>query len=828
MLDSGHFFLNPSTVASPPVNGLYKIYFADRADTVKLTQQQWESLQVLSRQQPSLSLTEFAATVDYPLTPHANLNDYWQWLIESGVLVPPSGAADAAASSDSVVQHQDGRSSRRQPIRVDLQPFFQSIPVAVGRQCLAVQLSLWPFALALFAIVFGLFYISPNSAWRALAATEINPLSSVVRILLMFLVVNISSVFAINVMKRAVGYHDYIVTFILKWGLFPAFTTRLQFKRVRDLCSQREGTILYAQPMLVRVYLCTASMLLLFPASTFAASWPPALLIFLRTLQQATILGLLIDCLPILSNSLVRLLIFYHVLEPDYLASSFKAFVANGTAILSGDFASLTQKRLSLLFVISLIAVTLKILFIYTRILPSFAGDLPPIFGQFTSDLIKLVLAIFLFRFCYQRLLPRLTGRPSSVGPSGSAPQASAPGTPSAQPAVRQGLRRFNRQWFRSNQFRIALVLVILLFPFHATISGASTVVEGQSVELRTINAGRVAQIFHLGPSDAVLEPGTALVRIQSDALDASISSNEQDLASSRSQIKRVASDLQSLQKGSKYQELSDLDDQLLSTRAQLNQYRQSLLALRAQIDLSDESVRAYQALSLQGAVSDVQLRAFQMENLTLKDSYLQTLEKANQLNAQVRIAQRAKTLGQGLSRNEELLKTEESLVQAKSQLAKASAVQSKLAVDRKSLTLTMPFKGVISSSTKDLLHRSVVSGEALLTVKSIPLTSVRVLIPEYDRYRIRDGLQAVVRLYADSMSEFSGRIQNVNPTTVTENGVSYAEATIAVQGEIPDHFVGSKGAAKIMTGVSCLATEILRPLVMFFRLDIWKYLPWV
>lgn len=829
--------LNPNIIASPLVNNFHKIYFSDRSTTLKLSGSEWSFLLSLSKSKGYFYFSDLVGINKSSKYASSSDDEYGHYLIASGILIFDDDIVDHSVSSSLALQevgsHDSLKRKKNTPKSFDAASFFNSFNLVFCERWLKFQLMSWPVSLAVFIYSANVFYFGEASTNYKLSLTELNPVTSIFRILLMFSIVNITSVFALNILKRAIFYKDHVIIFMLKWGIFPAFITRLRPEKVQSTCSRSEGSLVFAQPILVRMYLCIISMVLLTVFIPFLASLPVPLVIVLRTLQQASILGLLFDCLPILNNSLIRLLIYNNFLQQDYLSRSYRAFIRNINLAIRVNFSQISHFWFSLFFPFSVVVVVAKIFFILTKIVPNIGKSLPPFLGETTGLIFTLAVAFPVLRFCYSRLMPRLTGI-SKVRQSSDLDKDIV-ANPSPESTDQYGQKNRLLDLFQSVKYHtllrkrlLLIALLVLFFPFTSTLSGSAVIVEGKNVDLNSSTSGFVKNVYFEGPSDEIIKRGSLLVELESDLLSSELSANKQDIQSYKSKIKQFTNDLTSLKQGADFQSLQDLDDELVSILSQIRQTESTLIALQLQIDFSDRIVQNYEKLVEQGAASYIQYQAVKVENISLKDEASQSRQKLIQLQAKARIADRAKNLGLGLSRSENIISLEESLVQAQADLLKAQSVQKRLESEKQKLQIFMPFDGVISSSTRSLLYSSVLVGDTILSIKAIPLSSTQILIPEYERYRLEEGMTTYVRLYANPSIEYRGYISTINPSTVVQDGIKYSEAIIDLDDSMPARFIGSTGNAKVVLGLSCIANEVFRPINMFFRIDVWRYMPWV
>jgi hypothetical protein len=99
-------------------------------------------------------------------------------------------------------------------------------------------------------------------------------------------------------------------------------------------------------------------------------------------------------------------------------------------------------------------------------------------------------------------------------------------------------------------------------------------------------------------------------------------------------------------------------------------------------------------------------------------------------------------------------------------------------------------------------------------------------MVPDYDRNKLNVGMRCVVRLYSDPHREFDGKIASISSATVTEDDLKYIEVKIEINESLPTNYIGTMGYAKVVYGQTFLLRNLLEPILRFFNLDLWSYLP--
>ncbi len=885
MITGGHsrFYLNPAVRTSPLVDGQYRLYFGDRKTSCKVSLGEWE--QILDADSGNKTVQDLyqgcQSFLDSSRT-EISQEEYLKWLCSSGILLidenvlddgeeltpdfftdPPGAAGRNGAShrdrADGGPPVKDGKASKKvetQDPRILLYDFNWITRTQFLRPPrVLISLQAWLFPLTAFLLCFAIysFYFSANPIGLILARNS-DPLSGIARLLLMLIVINFVSMLCNMLATYALGIKNQKLYLRFRWGFLPRFASEANLKERQRRASGNEYLILIVQPLLVRAYLIIGAVFCLYVYTPIPSSSPISQTALLLAVIQGGIASSIILLLPIRNTPGRKLLEYISVLPKGYLKISAKRTSDNFSLLLKGRFREINLQKShvrSFLFIIALLIVFCLHLFIlYNVIIPGISLQVPPIAGTWTSLIVRVALTLLLVRFLYVKVFARLIaqrGSPSSrptTAPANHRASSRPARQQASEPAVAQqaGQARTSEQaastfslyaihlWFNrlfsSRRVLILILIVVFLFPFRASITGSASVTEGETLDIRSTESAYISSIYATGPSAELVKKGAKLLQLTSTALDSLKNQKEQDLINLKSDIRSANTLIQSIKYGSKKLEAKNRNEELQAAQAAVTKNKARIESIRKQIQIQNQQIATLQKLTTSGATSAFQLDTALANQAALSGELASAISDLTASQSNVSISQRQQTIDQQSSYEEQLSRAQDDLTSAQSKLQAAEIALDSINQRISKLTFVMPFNGVVSSSTTNLMNRTVTPGETLLTVKAQPLTETIALIPEYDRARVRVGLPCTLRLYSASGRSFSGTISSISPTTTEVDGLQYLQLQIQLKDSFPSNFIGSKGYAKVEVGYTSILLNIIAPLARFFSVDLWSLLP--
>jgi hypothetical protein len=864
VVDNNCYRVNPSIRTSPLVEGKYRLYFGDRTTSLKLSASEWEAISDYnSRDGLFDDLFNKCSEFFDPTRAGISRDDYLDWLCTHGILLSVESPTISAQVPTSVLQanelnghsnqlngpvddhhHQSSQIQDRKILLVDFGWITSRGLLRPPRVLIRLQAWIFPLVALLFIGTIHSFYFGVKPL-GVLIAERSDPLTGLSRLFIMLIVINMISVMASILSTYSMSIDDQKLYLKLKWGFLPRLAKEQSAKAIKQTATKLEELILVALPLLIRSYLVILSILFLYVYTPIPDSSPFSRLNILVAIIQGSLASMIILLIPVRNTPGRKLLEFFGVMPKNYLRISVKRATTIFSHLFRGRFKSISISRSdvnSILFLCTLLlAFIAKLLILYFILIPNISAEIPTFAGHWTSLIVRVALTLLLIRFLYLTIITKLinkrnegrTGKPINRATNGPALLPSSTALQSTESIVvssstLSSISVHNRltTTFKSKYFLPFILVVIFLFPFSASVTGSANVTEGEALDIRATEAATVRSIFQVGPSSAILDKGSKILELFSPTLSTQRSQQIQLISKLESDIRTRKSLIRSIKTGSIKLEGDNRNEELLSARAMVQKSHSRIRALENQIKIQDDQIAKLRELTKSGAISEFQLQNLLSSQAALTGELEGAQSELKSANADVIVARRKQTIDQDINSEEQLSKAMDELSAAESSLKVGKialeAIDSRLA----KLVVTMPFDGVISSNTRALLGRTVTTGETIVTVKAQPLTQTVVLIPEYDRARVRTNLPCILRLYSVSNEEFKGSVSSISPTTVEIDGLQYVELQIQLEESLPTNFIGSKGYAKIDVGFTCILFNLLAPVTRFVNVDLWSLLP--
>jgi putative peptide zinc metalloprotease protein len=831
--------LNPKIKCSPPVAERFTLYFGDRNTTASVHVNEWNQLiqQLRDGSTPSQIYAACSPFIDQQAYPDPET--YLRWLEESGIILqaaPPRGGLPASPfhsareSSDRPTQPASGASDR--VCLFDVKNILETLHLHIPRGFVTVQLILWPFLVGLFFISVYLFYFSPTAIGPSLTHGS-NALFGLARVLTLFFGVNLVGTIIPILASIALGINDSKLYFQWTLGFHPGFYKDTTFREYRERATPEERAFLIGQSLLAKMYLATICIVLISLYLRIPSGPQGWITSILLATVQISLIDIVFDLVPIGNTTTTKLLAIRGVIPKGLFLLTVQRMKENVYHLRHGEWNQLRHFWSFIYLVLFALTIGLKLAMLFLLIVPSLSMEMPLILGYWTPIIIRIGLVFLVLRYFFIRLSSRFApgGQPSS-SPGVRQPLSGQerplsrlpvpPPTASPSPSPKSWMARF----LRSKRLFLLLLLLILFLPFPATISASTVVTESKGLDIRASEEALITQLNAEGPSEQKIPKGFTLMILSSPELQANYDSTKQEIYNLDAQIRAAKIQLRSLESGSAALTTKGRDDELAIALADEKRYAAEVASFKEQLELIQKTVESYAELVKSGAVSELQLRTW----LTTKEQLIGQLasaqENLNSARSTINKAKRNKYVDQDVRLQEDLSAAKETLEGATRKRSQSVIALGSLNERLAKFKIVMPFDGVVSSATTGLLNRRVAAGETLLTVKALPLTSLVAMVPDYDRNKLNVGMRCVVRLYSDPHREFDGKIASISSATVTEDDLKYIEVKIEINESLPTNYIGTMGYAKVVYGQTFLLRNLLEPILRFFNLDLWSYLP--
>lgn len=329
----------------------------------------------------------------------------------------------------------------------------------------------------------------------------------------------------------------------------------------------------------------------------------------------------------------------------------------------------------------------------------------------------------------------------------------------------------------------IAALVVFALFPYTYEPSGQFTVLPSARADIRALTAGDIREVF-VKEGDKV-KAGQVIARITDDEERTAVASSEASLA-------RLRANLSIAKKGAKTEEV--------------DQARQEVVTAEKRIEFSGaESERLKKAFAKRAVSDQDYQRARSIAELD-KQRLLEARKHLAVVSAPTRPEQ-SQAIDAEIAREQALLELHQKAVE--NALIKA------------------PIAGrVVSHQLRFAVGDFLQRGELLATVEDTSQLLVEIRLPETEVSTINIGAKAWAKAWAFPDAGYPGVIREIAPSAEKNDYGKVVRVVMAIDHPDGKLLPEMTGYAKVETERVPLIVAFTRPVVRFFLVEFWSWLP--
>lgn len=329
----------------------------------------------------------------------------------------------------------------------------------------------------------------------------------------------------------------------------------------------------------------------------------------------------------------------------------------------------------------------------------------------------------------------------------------------------------------------IAALVVLALFPYNYEPSGQFTVLPTARADVRALTAGDIREVFV--KEGEVVKAGQVIARITDDEERTAVASSEASLA-------RLRANLSIARKGAKTEEVDQTREEVATAQKKLEFSRA-------------ESERLKQAFTRR-AVSDQEYqRARSIAELD-QQRLLEARRKLALVSSPVRVEQ-VQAIEAEIAREQAQLELHQKAVE--------------------NAQVKAPIAGrVLSSQLRYAVGDFLQRGDLLATVEDSSQLLVEIRLPETEAGRVAIGARAWAKAWAFPDGGYGGVVREIAPSAEKNDYGKVVRVVMAIDQPDGKLLPEMTGYAKVETGTVPLIVAFTRPLLRFFMVELWSWLP--
>jgi len=701
---------------------------------------------------------------------------------------PPMRQEDAEAEWD----EEDGSPNETRYKLVDPSRFFDGLNRLFGW----VETIAWPLAVVLAGSGFYALYLlfsRQHEIAADQAASGINALPYLGRLVMTLLLLNLVRCLVQGTALTHLGGRIREGGVRLRFGLIPRFY--INRSDMRQLDRPRKMWC-YASTILTRLGMMAVGALIW---RTFRLTNPSLASLGILFLQGGFI-GFLLVTIPLRNSDGFRFMAQLFG-WPDNLV---RQAIQMAALFLKREKLPVSRGRAFLLILYAAILVAAWTFFLFwvgTHIAEGLNQTFPDIFGRATESIILALVLIVMARW----FLDKLPGARQKNRVAAEEPPS-------------------RRGWW------VALVILgVLLLPFPYRPGGPCTLLPPVVQPLQVLETGIVAEVAHRGGDGAVLERGTVVATLRSPEIEAEEVQTRELLRNQEATLAKERANLKRLRAGPRQEEIDAAKARLERTTAEVEAANASLNAASVGFEYATNEVKAYEPLAEQGAYATLLLeekrkmaKLSQIEIGKARQALEAARKSENEARAELALLQAGASA-------DEIEAAEQTVAAVAAEVARLEAVLDFIAGQRERLTLRMPIDGVlVESHLERQLGSRLEPGEVFATVQEPGLPLVEVELPEAEAGEVGLESRAEIRLVARPSAPLRGVVEAIEPAASDAELTRVVTVLVKIEAD-PSALplkAGMSGYCKLDAGYRPLGFLLLRPLIRFFQVEVWSWLP--
>ncbi len=467
---------------------------------------------------------------------------------------------------------------------------------------------------------------------------------------------------------------------------------------------------------------------------------------------------------------------------------------------------------------------------IFTHITQGLNASFPQLFGEATQALIALLVALLMLRWGWQRLerLGWITPEPN-ISNQGllKGSQDPAPGGGAAFPESEATASKTAIPGGQATRLiALGLLGLILILPFPYRPGGPVTLLAPEQQAIQAPVSGRIIRVLQRGGDGALLAAGETVALILADTVEQQIKELSEQIQEQQAILAQRRAELALKIAGSRPELVAE-------ARARLEQAQEEVWIAEQQLTIARVTA-SYSARELdrirdlpKGVLSEVEITRIEkqaaIDRLRIPEqervveakrkSLLESeAELALLLNGpqpeEIEIAQQGVAASQA-----NLRRLEQALAYTQSQLAGTQ--------------LRMPFAGyLVEGHLQQKEGIYLTQGDHFATAQARRRPLVELVLPESEVSELPVGAPAEIRLQTYPERPLAGQLLAIEPTgTPSLTGQTFR---LLIELAAEDRLLtpGMSGYGKVTSGTKPLYLQLARPLIRFFAIEVWSWLP--
>ena len=559
------------------------------------------------------------------------------------------------------------------------------------------------------------------------------------------------------------------------------------------------------------------------------------LAIYAIIVTHAAMISLILLTLPLRASDGYRWMVTYFRLPPNLIKMAVMVFFSTLTRKLLPTSITPGFKRRLFLYGLALIMFWTYAFFrITSHIAAGLTDSFPLLFGEATEVIITAVVGLLVARWAltrFGRLQTGGGGKPQAGRTRGSVsvpavtnfdglglvPSAGAPTEEAGEsPWIARGVQLL----------ALGVLALLLALPYPFRPGGLVTLLPPEQQAVQAPVSGKVTEVLQAGGDGRLLPKGTVIATMTSSTLETAIVTLREQVSQQEALLEKQEAILEKLLAGARKEEIDRAQAIVGQAVEEVALAARQLETARVTWRFSAQELDRMKKLPA-GMISELDVSRSEKQ---AEVDRMQISEFESNLAAKKKSAEESEAalalLMSGTSQ-EELEVARQDVAVAKAALRQAQAELAHAESQASSGRLTIPFDGyLVDAYLGQKLGSYLNIGETYATAQTHRKPMVEILMPEYEVGEMKIGADAEVRLVAFPNEPFNGRLVSIEPSGQSADFGQVFKVVIELEDIKYPVRPGMTGYAKVQAGEKPLFMIITRPIVRFFQVEGWSWMP--
>lgn len=538
-------------------------------------------------------------------------------------------------------------------------------------------------------------------------------------------------------------------------------------------------------------------------------------------LCHAALISFILISLPFRAADGYRWMVTYFRLPLTLFKMALGTLVSTVTGRQLPTTVSAKERRRLLLYAVAIVTFwTYAFIRVSSAISAGLVSSFPEIFGEATEFLVVSIVVILILRWGFWKF--------SRTGISIHGDHYAGSNS-SYYPEVASDEDRSSTDRWSSRVVKITFItaiVVLLALPYPYRPGGEISLLPPAQQSIQAPVSGKVVEVYFSGGDGRLVTEGTMVAKMVASEVDNLILTLQERIQEQQAEVDKQHALLDKLVTGPRSEEIKQAQARVDQAIEEMNLAERQLQTAQVASEYSDSEVQRVIQLS-DRVISQLDIerakKQADIDRFTIK-------ERESNLAAKKKRVEEARAELEMLIRGahaEDIEAARQDVESARAELRRLKQEMVYAQAKEKNTRLLMPFDGYLADPYLNQKIGSFLNvGETFAIAEIDRKPMAELILPEYDVAEIQAGSIASIKLLAYPDQSLSGEVLSIEPSSSEQVYGQTFRVLIKLPRTDLSLRTGMSGYGKIEAGTRTLFFLLTRPLIRFFEIEVWSWVP--